>query len=146
MSAVLVALALVGGTSWAIADAFVTSDSRSDRPVLAEGGVAPSVLPEPTQFPPEDRVVQAHRALHAMGRACKQPRATRGPVAVRRPLAVMQEFARDYPRGGFRIDGEAGSTLALLIVLRFDLQECEPSLLPSVEALIPTQYRDSSIS
>ena len=100
MSAVVVALALLGGTSWGIADAFDKSDSRLERPVSAEGGVAPSVLPEPTQFPPEDRVDQAHRALHAVGRACKQPRVTRGPEAVRRPLAVMQEFARDYPRGG----------------------------------------------
>ncbi len=33
---------------------------------------------------------------------------------------------------------------ALLIVLRSELQECQPSLLPGVEALIPEEYRDQS--
>ena len=144
MSAVFLALALLGGTAWGIAYAFSEREPRSERPVMAESGVAPSLLPKPTQFPPRSRVDQTHRALHAMGRACKQPVTTREPDAVRRPVGVMEEFARDYPNGGFRIDDEPGSTLALLIVLRSELQDCEPSLLPSVEALIPEEYRDPS--
>lgn len=144
MSAVFLALALLGSTSWGVAYAFGQREPRSERPVMAESGVAPSVLPTPTQFPPLARVDQAHRALHAMGRACKQPAAAREPDAVRRPVATMEQFAQDFPRGGFTIDDEPGSTLALLIVLRSELQECEPSILPSVEALIPEEYRDPS--
>ena len=144
MSAVFLALGLLGGGAWGIAYAFSAGDPRSERPVTAQSGVAPSVLPEPTQFPPRARVDQVHRALHAMGRACKQPVTAREPDAVRRPVAVMEEFARVYPSGGFRIDDEPGSTLTLLIVLRSELQACEPSLLPSVEALIPEEYRDPS--
>ena len=144
MSAVLLALALLGGSAWGIADAFSAREPRPEQPVIAESGVAPSVLPKPTQVPPRARVDQAHRALHAMGRACKQPMAAREPDAVRRPVARMMQFARDFPRGGFTIDDEPGSTLALLIVLRSELQGCEPSLLPSVEALIPEEYRDPS--
>lgn len=144
MSAVFLALALFGGTAWGIAYAFSEREQRSERPVMAESGVAPSVLPKPTQFPPQERVDQAHRALHAMGRACKQSAAARDPDAVRRPVATMEEFARDFPRGGFTIDDESGSTLALLIVLRSELQDCEPPLVPSVEGLIPEEYRDPS--
>lgn len=144
LSAVLLALALLGGTAWGIAYALGERESRSEPPVMANSGVASSVLPKPTQFPPGARVDQAHRALHAMGRACKQPGGTRELDAVRRPVAVMEEFARDYPSGGFRIDDEPGSTLALLVVLRIELQECEPSLLPGIEALIPEAYRDPS--
>lgn len=144
MSAVFLVLALLGGTSWGIAYAFSEREPRSERPVMAESGVASSVLPEPTQFPPRAPVDQVHRALHAVGRACKQPLAARESDAVGRPVAVLEGFAREYPNGGFRIDEEPGSTLALLIVLRSELQECEPSLLPGVEALIPEEYRDPS--
>ena len=144
MSAVFLALALLGGTAWGIAYTFSTRVPRSERPVMAESGVAPSVLPEPTQSPPQARVDQAHRALHAMARACKQPVPTRDPDAVRQAVATMVKFARDFPRGGFTIDDESGSTLALLIVLRSELQDCEPSLVPSVEGLIPEEYRDPS--
>ena len=144
MSAVFLALPVLGVTSWGVAYAFSAREPRTERPVMAEGGVAVSVLPEPTEFPPRARVDQAHRALHGMGRACKQPMAAREPEAVRRPVAIMEQFARDFPRGRFTIDDEPGTTLALLIVLRSDLQECEPSLLASVEALIPEQYREPS--
>ena len=144
MMAVFLALVLLGGTSWGIAYAFSAREPRPERPVMAESGVAPSVLPKPTQFAPRARVNQAHRAFHAMGRACQQPVAAREPYAVRRPVAIMEQFARDFPRAGFTIDVEPGSTLALLIVLRSELQQCEPSLLPSVEVLIPREYRDPS--
>ena len=142
MSAVLLALALLGGTSWGIRNAS-GREPGSERSVSASSGLAAPVLPEPTQSPPRVRVDQAHRALHALGRACKHPRAERELDAVRRPLASMEQFAHDFPSAGFTIDDEPGTTLALLIVLRSELQECEPSLLPGVEVLIPEEYRGS---
>lgn len=144
MSAVFITLTLLGGTAWGIASAFAPRPTPPERPVMVESGVAESVLPKPTQFPPRERVDQAHRELHAMARACKQPVSTRDPDAVRQAVATMVKFARDFPRGGFTIDDESGSTLALLIVLRSELQDCEPSLVPSVEGLIPEEYRDPS--
>lgn len=50
----------------------------------------------------------------------------------------MEQFARDYPNGGFAIDDEPGTTLSLQVVLRFELQSCEPTLVPSLEELIPS--------
>lgn len=142
MSAVILALALLGGTAWGIAYAVSARQSRPDRPAMVEGGVAASVLPEPTQIPPRARVDQAHRALHAMARACERPFATRGSDALRRPVEVMERFARDYPHGGFIIDDEPGSTLALLVVVRSELLDCDPSLVPGVEELLPEEFRD----
>ncbi len=142
MSAVFLALALLAGTTWGIANAFTPRTVRSGQAALVETGVAHSVLPAPTQSPPRGRVDEAHRALHAVARACKQPLTTRKPDAIRRPVSIMEDFARDYPRGGFTMDGEPGSALALLIVLRSELQGCEPSLLSGVEAAIPQEYRD----
>lgn len=77
----------------------------------------------PTQFPPRERVEAAHRALHAMGRACKQPIGTRDRAAVARPVEVMEQFARDYPNGGFTIHDESGTALSLLVVLRYEMQD-----------------------
>ncbi len=105
-------------------------------------GVAPSLLPEPTQTPPAGRVEAVHRSLHATGRACRIASADREPGAVRRPVTVMLQFARDYPGAGFRIDDESGSTLSLLVVLRYDLGTCHPALVPAVEALLPEELRD----
>ena len=141
MSAVFITLALLGGTAWGIAAVFAPGPTPPERPMTVESGVAESVLPKPTQFPPRERVDRAHRALHAMARACKQPVATRDPDAVRRPVAMMEKFARDYPRGGFTIDDESGSTLTLLIVVRNELEACDPALIPRIDALIPPQHR-----
>jgi hypothetical protein len=77
-----------------------------------------------------------------MGRACETPGSTRDPAAVARPVEVMERFARDFPDGGFTIDDEPGSTLSLLVVLRYELQTCDPSLVVSVERLLPPRYRD----
>jgi hypothetical protein len=56
----------------------------------------------------------------------------------------MERFARDYPGGGFTIDDEPGTTLSLLVVLRYELQGCDPSLVPGVEELLPESFRDPS--
>lgn len=138
--AVLIALALTVAVARGLAAALKPAQAR---PVTGvQGGTAESVLPKPTQFPPRARVEASHSALHAMGRACKQPLATRDPASVRRPVEVMARFARDYPNGGFTIDDEPGTTLSLLVVLRYELQSCEPTLVPEVEELLPERFRD----
>lgn len=142
MVAVLITLALTAAVAVGLAAALKPEPARS-RPVVAvQGRTAESRLPKPTQFPPKARVEAAHRALHAMRRACKQPLATRDPASVRRPVEVMEQFARDYPNGGFTIDDEPGSTLSLLVVLRYELQDCEPTLVTEVEELLPERVRD----
>lgn len=145
MTAVFVALAIFAGTGFGLAGMFAggRTDPAATRPVVV-GGTAESTLPVPTQFPPKARVEEAHRALHAMGRACEKPSSTRDPAAVRQPVEVMERFARDFPNGGFTIDDEPGSTLSLLVVLRYELQNCDPTLVPSVEELLPTRFRDPS--
>lgn len=141
MPAVVLALALLGGASWEVAYAFGAQGSPAAQSTVSEGGVAPSVPPEPSQDAPQARVDQAHRALHALGRACRKPIAVRDPDAVSRPTGVIVAFARDHPGSGFRIDGEPGSTLTLLIVVRNVLESCDPMLVPKVDAFIPRAYR-----
>lgn len=144
MVAVLIALAITAAIAVGLATALKPEPAPSQPVAGVQGGTAESMLPEPTQFPPQARVQAAHRALHAMGRACKQPLATRDPASVRRPVGVMEQFARDYPNGGFTIDDEPGTTLSLLAVLRYELRDCEPALVPGVEELLPERFRDPS--
>lgn len=142
MVALLVALAVPTVIALVLAAALNNDSAPAEPETPAQEGVAEATLPEPTQFPPQSRVAATHRALHALGRACKQPLAIREPASVRRPVVVMEKFARDYPDGGFTMDDEPGSTLSLLIVLRYELQDCAPSLVPGVEGLIPRQFRE----
>lgn len=146
MVAVLIALAVLMAVAWGLAAALKPEpEPELAGPAMAvQGGTAESVLPTPTQFPPRERVEAAHGALHAMGRACKQPIGTRDRAAVVRPVEVMEQFARDYPNGGFTIDDEPGTTLSLLVVLRYELQGCDPTLVPKVEKLLPERFRDPS--
>ena len=143
MSAVVLALA-----AFALVGIGLASAVSSGRPAPAPaspvviGGTAESTLPTPTQFPPQARVEEVHRALHAMGRACKAPISTRKPDAVRGPVQTMEQFARDFPNGGFTMDDEPGSTLSLLVVLRYELRDCDPSLVPGAEDLLPERFRD----
>lgn len=124
---------------------FLPQDPEPGAEVLvSEGGVAASTLPLPSQSPPQPRVEAAHRALHVVGRACRQPTIDRGGDAVRAPVEQIRRFAGDYPNGGFTIDDEPGTTLSLLIVLRYELQSCEPALVPGVDALLPVEFRDPS--
>jgi hypothetical protein len=144
MAAVLIALVLTAAVAVALAAALQPGPAPAGPVAASQGGTAESMLPKPTQFPPRERVGAAHRALHAMGRACKQPFATRDRASVRRPVEVMEQFARDYPNGGFTIDDEPGTTLSLLVVLRYELQNCDPTLVPGVEELLPERFRDPS--
>ena len=140
-ASVVVGLALfaaLGLMTWLGADDTPSGGPHSGVPA----STARSTLPEPTQFPPRRRVEVAHRALHAMGRACEEPVASRDPKSVRRPVAVIEQFARDYPNGGFTIDDEAGTTISFLVVLRYELRSCDPSLVPGVDKFLPPQFRD----
>lgn len=102
MVAVLIALALTAALAAGL-DASLRPGSAPLQPAAGvEGGTAESMLPKPTQFPPRARVQTVHRALHAMGRACKQSLATREPASVRRPVEVMAQFAAGIPQRRFR--------------------------------------------
>jgi hypothetical protein len=103
-------------------------------------GGAAYVLPSPTQRPPPNRVAAAHRALHDLHRACATPLLDRDPEQVLSPLDLIIRFAVDFPRGGFRMDDETGSTLGLLIIVWDAVKNCDPVLAPMVEELIPAEY------
>ena len=140
MVAVITLLAVLGalmatGAQWL---------TRPDAPPAAttnEAEVAPFTLPTPTQHPPQRRVDEAHRALHALGRACETPMLGRNPEQIRAPLDILEGFATDYPNGGFSMDQEPGSTLALTVVVWNALKNCDPAYVPEVERLIPAKYR-----
>lgn len=140
MAAVFVLLGVIVALTASLASLF-SGPSSDAPPVGTDAEVAPYTLPPPTEHPPKNRVDAAHKALHALDRACKTPIAQRDPEAVRRPLDLMEAFATDFPSGGFRIDDEPGTTLALLIVVWDALKACDPSLVPEVEELIPAEYR-----
>lgn len=139
MAVVVASLALLGVVGMSLASLLRTPDSST--PMGASAMVARSVLPSPSSSPPVERVEQAHRALHALGRACETSGAKRRPGVLPHTVRVIERFAVDYPNGGFAMDDESGTTLALLVVVRFELQGCEPSLARRIEALIPDQYR-----
>lgn len=143
MAAVLLFLAVVAIFTASVVSLFL--GPSSDRPrVSTDAVLGPDTLPKPTQHPPKERVDAVHKALHALGRACESPVAQRRPAAVRRPLELIETFAVTYPSAGFEVDGEPGTTLALLIVVRYELQSCDPSLIPEVEGLIPAKYLGSA--
>jgi hypothetical protein len=142
MFAVLVALVTLTLAAIGLAMAFTpTSSSPSSAgSVPTDVRIASSGLPSPTSSPPPGRVEAAHRALHDLGRACEIPILQRDEKTVLEPLGVLEQFARDYPGGGFSIDDEPGSTVALLIVVRVELRDCDPTKVARIEALIPPQY------
>lgn len=132
----VIAVAAVAGTALLMRSTSVTSSTTDDH-----GAVTAYKLPRPTQHPPQRRVGAAHQALHALGRACETPVISRQSKAIREPLDLIERFAVAYPGGGFSMDGEPGSTLALMVVVWDELKRCDPSYVPEVEKLIPAQYR-----
>lgn len=83
-----------------------------------------------------------HRALHGLDRVCRGLVPDPNGARVQRHTQAMLQFARDYPRAGFEIDDETGSTLSLLVVLHDELRSCAPQLIPAVEELLPPQFLD----
>lgn len=141
MAAVVVLLGVIAVFTAAGARLLTRPESPSIPAPTSEAAVAPDTLPTPTQQPPQRRVSNAHQALHELGRACETPTLQRTPKHIRKPLDIIEQFATDYPDGGFTIDGEQGSTLALIVVVREELKSCDPSYVPDIEKLIPVQYR-----
>lgn len=141
MAAVIVFLGVIAVFTVAGVALLTRSGSPSIPARTSEAAVAPYTLPTPTQHPPQRRVDDAHKALHALGRACETPMLNRNPKHVRKPLDVIEQFATDYPGGGFAMDDESGSTLALLVVVWDELKGCDLAYVPEVEKLIPARYR-----
>lgn len=144
MVAVIALLAVLGALMATGAQLLARPTPPSDAPPTAstsEAEVAPYTLPTPTQHPPQHRVDEAHKALHALGRACEAPMLSRKPEQIRAPLDLIEGFATDYPSGGFSMDDEPGSTLALLVVVWDELKNCDPAYVPEVERLFPAKYR-----
>lgn len=140
MAAVIVVLAVIGVFT-ATAAQLLAHPNAPTAASTSDAEVAQHTLPTPTQYPPRQRVDQAHKALHALGRACETPMLSRKPEQIRAPLDVIEGFATDYPSGGFSMDDESGSTLALMVVVWNGLKNCDPAYLPEIERLIPAQYR-----
>ena len=140
VATVLLALGVVAAVSAALVS-LATGPSDGVPAGTPSAEVSPYTLPRPTQHPPQARVDSAHAALHALGRACRTPRAQRDPQTVRRPLDQVEAFADDFPSGGFRIDDEPGTTLALLFVVWDELKTCDPSVAPEIERRLPADYR-----
>lgn len=141
MIAVVAALGVLGILAVSVLALYSRATTDAAPPPSPDAQVAPATLPSPTQHPPRGRVETAHQALHALGRGCETPLAQRKPRAVSEPLKVIETFATDFPGGGFTVDDESGTTLALLLVVWNQLKTCEPSLVPQIERLIPAQYR-----
>lgn len=135
----LVTVAMV----WMFVVSLVSVVSRAPQasPMRADMPVARQELPTSSERPPRHRVARVHEALHGLARECKSSLRQGGAPRLRRPLARLEAFAGDYPAAEFRIDGEHGTTLALLIVVWNELKSCDPSLAREVETLIPAQYR-----
>ena len=141
MAAVLVALAVLGVASLGLSTLTGGSPARAPSHGRTSQPVAPYALPTPEVILDESESQPAHRALHALGRACQPKVAERTRNSVLRPLRVIERFASRYPAGGFTIDDESGTTLSLLIVVRNELETCDPGLVPRVDELIPGRYR-----
>lgn len=140
MVAVIVVLVVIGVLTATGAELLARHGAPTGG-MTSDAGVAPYGLPKPTQHPPRQRVDEAYKALHALGRACETPMLSRKPDQIRAPLDVIEEFATDYPNGGFSMDDEPGSTLALLVVVWDALKSCDPAYVPEVERLFPAKYR-----
>lgn len=141
MAAVIVFLGVIAVFAVAGTEILTRSGSPTIPASTSEATVAPYTLPTPTQHPPQRRVDNAHTALHALGRACETSMLNRKPKRLREPLDVIEQFAADYPGGGFSMDDEPGSTIALMVVVWDELKSCDPSYVPEVEELIPARYR-----
>lgn len=143
--AVVAALAVLATIAGAVA-AFHAQPAQIVSEPTSEPAVAPATLPTATELPRAKEVNPAADALHELERTldrnCARPDVAGEHQRVRRLLKPIESFARAHPNSAFRIDGELSTTLALLIVVRNLLQECDPTLLPGIDALIPDRYRE----
>ncbi|GAB4079371.1 hypothetical protein GCU67_15025 [Modestobacter muralis] len=136
---ILPLLAVVSLTARAAID--LVGQQRQDGP--------PATLFDPRPGPtyssvPAGDADQVHDALHRVGETCAQAPETRAPDSPARDVDVIIDFARRHPDGQFDIDDEQGTALSLLLVVREELQSCDPALVPRVDALIPSRHVTST--
>ena len=103
--------------------------------------VSASRLPQPTQTVPGTRVHALSRALATLSAACDATDPRWPASQVRNALGVVTQLSTDYPGGGFRTDGVATSTLAVLVAVRAQLQDCDPADVAVIDAVLPAQFR-----
>lgn len=139
----VVLLVLLAAVTAAGAALRASAYSRSDVPqptATPAAVVAPSRLPQPTVNAPSRVAKAAAKALGALDAACKLPSARRPARALDIPLAVVKRIAVRYPRQGLTIEGQATSTLGMLVVVRDELVACAPERLGELEGLLPADY------
>lgn len=104
-----------------------------------------SMAPPAADAPPERLPTTAkrcvHRTFHRLDRSC-----ARDGTDVPRLDAITRRFSdlyRRYPadRFGMAIDGERGTMLSALLVLRRALASCSPPHAARLDALLPERIR-----
>ena len=132
-------------TAWTVVGVIVAGLLVLDRPWQATRQAAPIETSSPSNpysvaapisRPPSDRVRGADRALGIIERACGQPGASVAAATLHRPLRELRAFVRQYPNGHFEMGGESGTSVALLLVTRFLLRNCNPAKARGVTRLI----------
>ncbi len=91
--------------------------------------------------PTKAEVEVLHRELHFLDRACRDD-LTRGErQRVGRDVGGFLAFAERYPNGEFRIDGETGRTVSLLLVVREAFERCAPAAATRIDRALPEELR-----
>lgn len=80
---------------------------------------------------------EVHARLHALPRDCNRGRA--GKESLRQTTRSFIRYYRQYPSGRYRlqIDGESGTMLSALLVVREELLTCAPALAREITAVLP---------
>lgn len=121
-----------------VLEATLTGSGTSTGDTLATPGRVR--LPQTTESLDRQQAEPVHRALHALGSACRRDPAGRRQ-GVLRALDVITTFVARHPAARFPVDDESGTTLALLFVVRDELRTCAPTLVSDINRLIPAEYR-----
>lgn len=100
-----------------------------------------ATAPRPVQTAPPAAASRVHQALHDLGRICKPNDTTDQTSRAREPVAVVLDFARRYPAVSFRVHDETATTVSLLIVVRYSLRSCAPTLMTRVNHALPAEYQ-----
>ena len=136
VSLVVVIAAAIGMVR--VLEATLTGSGPSAGEALATPGRVR--LPQATESLATEQAEPVHRALHALGSACRRdPDGRRQDVL--RTLDVITTFVARHPTARFPVDDESGTTLALLFVVRDELRTCAPTLVNDIDRLIPAEYR-----
>lgn len=102
-------------------------------PTTSSSGSPQVGLVAPSQLPPSGAVGRIKIALSMLDRVCSRqvlPPMTDRLRALRAPLHAVSRFVRHYPNARFRIQGESGTTQALMVVVESLLKDCAPTLVP----------------